>query len=483
MKEKIYLGIDIGTTHLKVCAIKGNRVIASAFREEQKVSIGKWDSCMDADQIWKNVQECLTQVCIEIQGMDISGIGITSMAESCVLLDAAGKVLMPIIPWNMWNEEKIGKEDFPEDLQNFSLYQRTGLIWYPKYTINQLIYLKKFCKSVYEKIHCVLSVSDYILFCLTGKKATDESLACRTMLYHIFRREWDKELVKLAGVEGRLPEVIKDFNKWPYIKQNLAEQWNINHGVKVYIGGHDHLCAAKAEQIGESDVLNSMGTSEVYLGFLKEMPDLSRFYKKGIQIGIFRNRYYWICNLPSSGASIEWLRGLYSWNGQKITYEELMSENRKVPSPIMYLPFVNGCGTHRPQKLESAIKGIRIDTNLMEIAQGMYEGIACEVRRILELLNETEININRIVSVGGGTQNSILMQAKADVTNQMFEITQESQATVIGAALTGDTELEEVANIRKKVFPNRENRKAYDRKYQQYQDEIYKQLMDNRKDR
>ena len=119
----------------------------------------------------------------------------------------------------------------------------------------------------------------------------------------------------------------------------------------------------------------------------------------------------------------------------------------------------------------------------MEIAQGIYEGIACEVRKILELLKETEININRIVSVGGGTQNYILMQAKADVTNQIFEITQESQATVIGATLAGDTELEEVANIRKKVFPNGENRKAYDRKYQQYQDEIYKQLMDNRKDR
>ena len=55
MEEKIYLGIDIGTTHLKVCAIKGNRVIASALREEEKISTGKWDSCMDAEQIWKNV--------------------------------------------------------------------------------------------------------------------------------------------------------------------------------------------------------------------------------------------------------------------------------------------------------------------------------------------------------------------------------------------------------------------------------------------
>ena len=246
MEEKIYLGIDIGTTHLKVCAIKGNRVIASALREEEKISTGKWDSCMDAEQI--KVQECLTQVCIETQGMDIAGIGITSMAESCVLLDAAGKVLMPIIPWNMWKEEKIGKEDFPEDLQNFPLYQRTGLIWHPKYTINQLIYLKRFYKCIYEKIDGVLSVADYILFCLTGRMATDESLACRTMLYHIFQRQWDEKLVKLAGVEGKLPEIVKDFNRWPYIKQNLAEQWNINYQAKVYVGGHDHLCCMQEQK-------------------------------------------------------------------------------------------------------------------------------------------------------------------------------------------------------------------------------------------
>ena len=57
-------------------------------------------------------------------------------------------------------------------------------------------------------------------------------------------------------------------------------------------------------------MLNSMGTSEVYVGFLETLPDLHSLYERGILLGRFGGRYYWICNMPSSGASMEWLRGL-----------------------------------------------------------------------------------------------------------------------------------------------------------------------------
>ncbi|MFR6329116.1 MAG: FGGY family carbohydrate kinase [Eisenbergiella sp.] len=65
---------------------------------------------------------------------------------------------------------------------------------------------------------CFLSVSDYLLYCFTGERLMEESLACRTMLYNIHERKWDDELTELAGAAGRFPRVtgqgrLAGFNK------------------------------------------------------------------------------------------------------------------------------------------------------------------------------------------------------------------------------------------------------------------------------
>ena len=112
----------------------------------------------------------------------------------------------------------------------------------------------------------------------------------------------------------------------------MARRFGLREDVRVCTGGHDHLCAALAEDLKEGEVLNSMGTSEVYIGFLTQLPDQELLYKKGIQLGRFQGKYYWICNMPSSGASVEWLRSFLSVDGRPVPYESLMQIERQVPS-------------------------------------------------------------------------------------------------------------------------------------------------------
>ena len=87
-----------------------------------------------------------------------------------------------------------------EPVTDWALYQRTGLCWHPKYTINRIWQMRRQQEALYAETDCFLSVSDYVLYRLTGQKLTDESLACRTMLYNIHERCWDRELAASAGV-------------------------------------------------------------------------------------------------------------------------------------------------------------------------------------------------------------------------------------------------------------------------------------------
>ena len=73
-----------------------------------------------------------------------------------------------------------------------------------------------------------------------------------------------------------------------------------------------------------------MGTSEVYFG-LTDKPRLDEAaYEACLNQGCFAyGRYYWIANIPGSGASIEWLRQILSVHGE-VGYELSMDPTTPV---------------------------------------------------------------------------------------------------------------------------------------------------------
>lgn len=97
----------------------------------------------------------------QIDRKQIRAIGITSMAEAGVAVDADGVPLTPVVPWNA-GQGGPEEADFPASLRGFSLYRKTGLIWHRKYTINQLLSLKTSRPELFERMDCFLSVSDYL---------------------------------------------------------------------------------------------------------------------------------------------------------------------------------------------------------------------------------------------------------------------------------------------------------------------------------
>ena len=432
---ELFLGIDIGTTHLKVCAVRADGSVCHTVLRDQSVrELPGWGRCFRAEELWEKTEDCLKELFSQIDRKQIRAIGITSMAEAGVAVDSDGVPMTPVVPWNA-GQGGPEEADFPASLRGFSLYRKTGLLWHRKYTINQLLSLKTSRPELFERMDCFLSVSDYLFFRLTGERRTEESLACRTMLYNIFEGKWDSELTAFAGVTGKMPPVGKGSAGWPVLKKELASRYGLPDKISVRIGGHDHLCAAWAEGLGEGDVLNSMGTSEVYLGFPDRLPELSGLYERGIQLGVFQGRFYWICNMPSSGASVEWLRSFLQAAGGQASYESLMKQERQVPSKVMYLPFVNGGGTHRKKMIPGGLLGLDMTTGPMDAAQGIYEGIACEARVILELIEDAGLHADRLIAAGGGTRNPLLMQAKADMTGRRFILSQQTQATAAGAAM------------------------------------------------
>ena len=95
---ELYLGIDIGTTHIKVCAADTNgRVVKTALRDQESRPVPGWGNCISPEELWDKTAACLEEVLSETEPGAVKGIGITSMAEAGVPVGRDGKQLMPIM--------------------------------------------------------------------------------------------------------------------------------------------------------------------------------------------------------------------------------------------------------------------------------------------------------------------------------------------------------------------------------------------------
>ena len=98
---ELYLGIDIGTTHIKVCAADTNgRVVKTALRDQESRPVPGWGNCISPEELWDKTAACLEEVLSETEPGAVKGIGITSMAEAGVPVDrrrrpALGRVRRP----------------------------------------------------------------------------------------------------------------------------------------------------------------------------------------------------------------------------------------------------------------------------------------------------------------------------------------------------------------------------------------------------
>ena len=82
---ELYLGIDIGTTHIKVCAADTNgRLVKTALRDQESRPVPGWGNCISPEELWDKTAACLEEVLSETEPGAVKGIGITSMAEAGV---------------------------------------------------------------------------------------------------------------------------------------------------------------------------------------------------------------------------------------------------------------------------------------------------------------------------------------------------------------------------------------------------------------
>ncbi|MCM3717777.1 FGGY-family carbohydrate kinase [Fictibacillus phosphorivorans] len=475
------LGIDIGTTHSKAGLYHTDGTTAKVSKQKTITHYNREGHVYyNPKGLWDTICAAITEV-TEEASEEIAVIGITSMAEAGLLIDRkTGTPKTEIIPWFDSRSKKearfIEKESDP-----FERFQATGLHNSFKYGLAKLLWLRNQDVDVTREA-VWLSVADFIAYKLTGKFGTDYTLAARTFAFDINKKTWDVPWIRNFGFnEDLFPDVKRSGAKLGEVQSNDLMSIGLRKGIPVAVSGHDHVCASLAAGVVKpGKVFDSMGTAETLVGILRSQCLSENEFQSGLSYGchVLKDRMFWMGGNPNSGGSIEWIRS--QLGSEPISYTEILDLLTKVkegPTGILYFPYLSGSGAPLLNaSVKGAFIGLQTSHKREDLLKAVLEGTAFEMECIRKAAERaTGVHIDEKAVVGGGTHNSQWLQIKSDVSGCRLIVSEETEATLIGAALTAAIECgiykeEESISVfpfikRKEFVPTDSHHESYQRLY------------------
>jgi len=488
------LGVDVGTTNTKAVAYSlQGAPLASASIPTPFVSEGARRAHQRPEDLWQATLAAIRTVVASLPpGARLLGMAVASVGEAGVPLDAAGRPLYPIIAW--YDDRSTPQcAALVAALGEVGIYRITGLPPTPIFSLNKLLWLRDHEPDVLSRMARWLCVSDYIAYRLTGEQAMGYSLASRTMAFDLQRRAWSEALLDRAGLRpNQLPPPHPEGTLVGRVAASNAA--GLPEGLPVFVGGHDHVCGALAVGAFEPGVvLDSTGTTEAELVALPEVHDYLEAGDLSFSLGCHtaRDRYYAIGSILGAGSTMGWVAGLLwpqeAGEGSDAALQAMTRSAAESPlgaNGLYLLPHLAGAGApQRNPTSRGLLAGLHLGHTRGDIARATFEGMAIELRLLLEALEGYAGHaIERLAAVGGGARNAVWTQIKADVLGRAVSVPEHPEAATLGAAILAGIgagafrdEREayaELAPPSRAVAPDSERHRAYNALYRRVMAEV-----------
>jgi sugar (pentulose or hexulose) kinase len=261
--EDLLVGVDVGTTACKAAVVRagdGAEVAHGAVPTPWTVvpSGAEVAPARLLDAALAATAEALAGA----PGGQVVAAGVTSMAETGVLLDGHGRPLAPAIAWHDARGEAEAAR-LAADLGGERFSARTGLPVRPLFSIAKYAWLRANHPEVARAVRW-LSVAEWVVHGLGGEQVAELSLASRTGLLDLERRAWWEEALAWAGATpGLLAGLVQAGS--PAGRADGARLPRLA-GAALTVAGHDHLSASVgAGATRPGDLFDSSGTAEALI--------------------------------------------------------------------------------------------------------------------------------------------------------------------------------------------------------------------------
>jgi xylulokinase len=452
------VGVDLGSTHVKaVVADLDGRVLGIGRAPTPARSDGDGGAVHPPDALVGTAERVVREALEASDAGDergatagrVGAIGIASVAEAGAPVDSSGRPIADVIAWYDPRSAPEARR-IADEVGSEALFARTGVRAEAKVTLAKLLWLRDHEPDMLERMAGWRFVADLVGGAWTDGAGTSVTLACRSAAWNLRAARWDHELLAIAGLSPeRMPEVVAWDASIGALTADAAVRLGLAAGLPIAVAGHDHLVGGLAVGVAApGDALDSIGTAEAVV-LVTDEPVLDDAVRRaGFSVGahVLPDRFTLIGGLATSGGFVDWfldaLAGVPADAAPSSRYErlaDLVGAARRRPTGIVARPTLRGRAAPDPDPAATAaFEGLAMGDGLPELALAVLEGSAFHVRWMLdELAVLAGRPIERIRTIGGGSENPDLLAVKRVLSPASFEVPDVSEAVAAGAALVG----------------------------------------------
>lgn len=446
----LFLGIDLGTSSIKVSVVDGatGASVASAHFPETEADIivprSGWAE-QSPDLWWEHAVQAILK-CNSTGAYDpkeIAAIGIAYQMHGLVLVDRAQNVLRNAIIWCDGRAVSIGEEAFAAIGGERCL---SHLLNSPgNFTAAKLAWVKENEPQVYSRIDKILLPGDFIAMRLTGETTTTTSALSEGIFWDFRENAVSADVMRYFGFEDALiPSIQPLFAPHGEVKKDVAERLSLTPGIPVtYKAGDQPNNAFSLNVLNPGEVAATAGTSGVIYGVSDNLRyDLQSRINSFAHVNyeVARPRIGILLCINGTGIFNRWVRNMV---GAQHSYESLNTEAARIAAGadgLLALPFGNGA----ERMLNNKILGAhfhQLDFNLhtaAHLVRAAQEGIAFSFRYGLDIMRENGMSPS-IIRAGRANLflSDVFTQSFVNVTGVPVELyrTDGSVGAALGAGL------------------------------------------------
>lgn len=443
MEKKFILALDQGTTSSRAIVFDHNGQIKSVAQKEftQYFPQPGWVE-HNPNEIWSSQASVIAEAisAIDINGLDIAGIGITNQRETTIVWDIDTEE--PIYNAIVWQDRRTAEYCDKLKAQGLTdkIHEKTGLIVDAYFSGTKIKWILDNVPGARKRAEMGKlrfgNVDAWLVWRLTRGEVhvTDVTNASRTMLFNIHDLKWDEDLLKLLDIPlSMMPEVKSSSEIYGHTKTTIFA-----HEVPISgIAGDQQAALFGQMCIEPGAIKNTYGTGCFVMLNTDRKPVMSKnnllttiAWKIGDRVD-----YALEGSIYVGGSVVQWLRDGLGFITSSSEIEDLAST---VPDSggVYFVPALTGLAApYWDQYARGTIVGITRGTTRAHIARAALDGIAFQTYDIAQAMaKDMEAPLTELKVDGGASRNNLLMQYQSNLLGIKVVRPKITETTALGAA-------------------------------------------------
>ena len=442
-----YLAVDLGATSGRtvLASFDGQRIDMREFTrfENPQLPLGGhiyWD----LPHLYNEIIKALRQV--KAEGIAIESIGIDTWGCDFAFFDKNGQLLGLPHCYRDPHTDGAMERYFADRLPQAEVYERTGIQLMSFNSLFQLDTLRREGNVALANADKILFIPDALIFMLTGEAVCEYTVASTSQMLNPRTGDLDPELLKTLGLtRERFGRLVQPGEQVGVLTPQVQEATGLGAIPIVAVGSHDTASAVAAVPAEDAHFAYlSCGTWSL-LGVESPTPIINK--------DSFAENFTNEGGLDHTTRFLKNITGLWIFEQCRKEFKVESLKFKDVPADVNELNALSLTSTCQslinpddprfahPVSMTAAICDYLTETRQplpaspADYVRVIFRSLAARYKEVIEILRRlTDVDIQRLHVIGGGSRNEYLMQFTAD-TLGMPVIAGPQEGTALGNAL------------------------------------------------